>query len=117
MHNYSLLFVAVASYEQENFHNANREAFCFCWETNIFLFSSSINIKHISYLSKEVGYSFLHPDYELINKEMLEEAKACNLGINTWTVNDPEEVKNLMAWNVGGVISNCPDMCLKVLGR
>ena len=82
-----------------------------------FLFSSSINIKHISYLSKEVGYSFLHPDYELINKEMLEEAKACNLGINTWTVNDPEEVKNLMAWNVGGVISNCPDMCLKVLGR
>ena len=82
-----------------------------------FLFSSSINIKHISYLSKEVGYSFLHPDYELINKEMLDEAKACNLGINTWTVNDPEEVKNLMAWNVGGVISNCPDMCLKVLGR
>ena len=82
-----------------------------------FLFSNPINIKHISYLSKEVGFSFLHPEYKVLNEEMLEEAKACGLGINAWTINDPEEVKNLMAWGVEGTITNDPEMCLKTIGR
>ncbi|MGN1190291.1 MAG: glycerophosphodiester phosphodiesterase [Candidatus Ornithospirochaeta sp.] len=82
-----------------------------------FLFTSPIDIRHISYLSREVGYSFLHPEYKVINKEMLEEAKECGLGINAWTVNTPEEMENLIAWGVEGTITNCPDMCLKVLGR
>ena len=82
-----------------------------------FLFTNPINIKHISYLAKEVGFSFLHPEYKVISEEMLNEAKACGLGINAWTINDPEEVRNLMAWGVEGTITNDPKMCLKAIGR
>ena len=48
---------------------------------------------------------------------MLNEAKACGLGINAWTINDPEEVKKLNAWGVEGTITNDPEMCLKTIGR
>ena len=82
-----------------------------------FLFTNPINIKHISYLAKEVGFSFLHPEYKVISEEMLNEAKACGLGINAWTINDPEEVKKLNAWGVEGTITNDPEMCLKTIGR
>ena len=82
-----------------------------------FLFSNSINIKHISHLAKEVAFSYLHPDYKVISEEMLQETKACGLGINAWTINDPEEVKRLMAWGVEGTITNDPEMCLKTIGR
>lgn len=82
-----------------------------------FLFTSPINPRHISYLSKEVGYSYLHPEYKVIDGEMLKEAKECGLGINTWTVNAPEEMKTLMEWGVEGTITNCPDICLRMLGR
>ena len=82
-----------------------------------FLFSNSINIKHISHLAKEVAFSYLHPDYKVISEEMLQETKACGLGINAWTIHDPEEVKRLMAWGVEGTITNDPEMCLKTIGR
>ena len=82
-----------------------------------FLFSNSINIKHISHLAKEVAFSYLHPDYKVISEEMLQETKACGLGINAWTINDPEEVKRLMAWGVEGTITNDPEMCLKTIRR
>ena len=82
-----------------------------------FLFTNPINIRHISYLSREVGLAFLHPEYKVINSEMLKEAKTCGLGINVWTVDEPEKVENLLMWGVEGVITNDPEVCLKTLGR
>lgn len=59
----------------------------------------------------------LHPDFALIDDEMVREAKDLGIGINAWTINSEEELRKLIAWDVKGCITNSPDMCLAVLGR
>ena len=39
------------------------------------------------------------------------------IGLNVWTVNTEDRMRQLMAWDVNSVISNYPDMCLRLLGR
>lgn len=78
------------------------------------LYSSVVAPRHLSYLASELKIDYLHPDYHLVNDEMIKECKENGVGINTWTVNDERECRNLKERGVSGVISNYPDMCLKV---
>ncbi len=79
------------------------------------LFDSSANYRHLSYLAKACGFEYLHPDYGCITDEMVRECRECGVGINTWTVNDEEKIKKLLAWDVEGCITNSPDMALASL--
>ena len=81
------------------------------------LFAKGINPRHISYIARETGIDLLHPDFNIMDDEMVREAGECGLGINAWTVNEEKEMDKLMAWNVSGTITNRPDMCLRKLGR
>ncbi len=40
-----------------------------------------------------------------------------NLAVEPWTINDEETMKKLIAWGVDGIITDRPDILLKVLGR
>lgn len=81
------------------------------------LFESVFNPLHLSYLVKECGFQYLHPDFALVNDSMLSEAKACGLSLNVWTVDKEDDLKKLMEWGVNAAITNKPDYCLKLIGR
>ena len=49
-----------------------------------------------------------HPYYKLIDEEYLTWARAANLLVNTWTVDDPVEAAQLVALGVHGIITNQP---------
>ena len=60
---------------------------------------------------------FLHPDFQLLDDEAVKECRQLGIGINVWTINTEERMRKCMDWNLRGVISNYPDMCLRLLGR
>jgi glycerophosphoryl diester phosphodiesterase len=44
-------------------------------------------------------------------------AHARNLKVETWTINDPEEMKLYLDWGVDGIITDRPDLLLEILER
>ena len=71
----------------------------------------------LAFETKEAGIQYMHPDYALLDDETVAECKRCNIGLNVWTINTEERMRQLMAWDVNTVITNYPDMCLRLLGR
>ncbi len=44
-------------------------------------------------------------------------AHARNLAVEPWTINDEETMRKLIEWGVDGIITDRPDILIKVLGR
>lgn len=57
----------------------------------------------------------LHPKKRLVNQESMRWAKARGYRVNVWTVDEPAEMKRLIALGVDGIITNRPDVLRKVL--
>ncbi|MGL4730271.1 MAG: glycerophosphodiester phosphodiesterase family protein [Clostridium sp.] len=71
-------------------------------------------IKDLSKYVKE-KFSYIHPNFSMINKEDVNNCKCRNLGVNVYTVDDEKEMKRLIDLNVNGIITNCPDKLKKVM--
>ncbi|HEX3573935.1 MAG TPA: glycerophosphodiester phosphodiesterase family protein [Rhodopila sp.] len=56
------------------------------------------------------------PDYADLNESSIREAHAFDLLVLPWTVNDPADMRRLIGWGVDGLISDRPDLALKLLG-
>lgn len=57
-----------------------------------------------------VGADALHALKYAVLPEWVEEAKACGIVYHPWTVNEPEEMKRLIAARVAGIITDYPDL-------
>jgi glycerophosphoryl diester phosphodiesterase len=56
------------------------------------------------------------PDYASLTESEVREAHALGLFVLPWTVNRPADMRRLIDWGVDGLISDRPDLALKVLG-
>jgi len=54
---------------------------------------------------------------QVMTQRFIREAHAKNIKVEPWTVNDPELMKQYIAWGVDGIITDRPDLLLEVLGR
>lgn len=57
------------------------------------------------------------PDYERVNKDMIEAAHAQNIRVIPWTVNDEKIMRKLVALDVDGLITDYPDLGVRVLAE
>ena len=71
----------------------------------------------LAYQAKDAGIEYLHPDFALLSDSVVAECLKCSVGLNVWTCNTEDRVRKLIEWNANSVISNYPDMCLRLLGR
>ncbi len=55
-----------------------------------------------------------HPDYHNLTWEVVEELHSHNIEINPYTIDDPEEIKDMIKKGVNSVITNCPDVVNRV---
>jgi len=60
------------------------------------------------------GIGYLHPWYGCITPERMAEAKDCGIGVNTWTVNEEEDIREMFRMGVDAVITNYPDRVNRV---
>jgi len=53
----------------------------------------------------------------IMTKRFIRESHAKNIKVEPWTVNDPELMKQYIAWDVDGIITDRPDLMIEILGR
>ena len=56
-----------------------------------------------------------HPWHISLSEETVKEMHEAGCEINTWTVNEYEDIKKLSAWGVDSLIGNFPDRMIEVL--
>ncbi len=66
--------------------------------------------------AKAVDAQALHPALGSIDESGITEAHKAGLAVNVWTVNDPDTMERFLSWQVDGIISNYPDILLKLRG-
>lgn len=59
----------------------------------------------------------MHPHFTMIDKKFVAWAKSKRYKINTWTVDDPGEMKRLCDLGVDAIITNKPDVLRQVVGQ
>lgn len=59
--------------------------------------------------AQKIGAFSLHPDHKLLTFEAVKSIQQHGIKVIPWTVNDPERIKTLKAWQVDGIISDFPD--------
>jgi glycerophosphoryl diester phosphodiesterase len=52
----------------------------------------------------------LHPDYTMVNEALVARARANGQQVNTWTVNEPDDMRRMIALGVNGIITDRPDV-------
>ena len=60
--------------------------------------------------ARSCGADVLHPHYGLVDAEFVERARDGGFGINAWTVDEPDDVRRLIALGIDGVMTNRPDL-------
>ncbi len=51
----------------------------------------------------------------IVTPRLIAAAKAQNIDVHVWTINDPEEMRRLIAMGVDGIITDYPDRMFKLL--
>ncbi|MCB6609872.1 glycerophosphodiester phosphodiesterase [[Clostridium] symbiosum] len=64
--------------------------------------------------TKETGAECLHPIFYNMTEEIIAEVKSQGIRINTWTVNEEEDIRTMIARGVDSVIGNYPDRVTRV---
>jgi len=61
------------------------------------------------------GYGALHPHHSAVTPELVEQAHAAGVAVNTWTCNDPDRIRWLADVGTDGIITDDPALALGVL--
>lgn len=53
----------------------------------------------------------------IVSRRFVRQAHRAGLPVKVWTVNDPADIRRLVAWGVDGIITDRPDIAREVIGR
>ena len=59
----------------------------------------------------------LHPQHALVDARLVRRSRFRGLVVNTWTVNDPDRMRQLIRLGVCGLITDRPDLALQILAE
>jgi len=62
-----------------------------------------------SEFAEKVGAYSVHPSFEFLNREFVDDAHGRGMQLYCWTVDNPEDIKKAVDLNVDGIFSNFPD--------
>ena len=60
------------------------------------------------------GHFAIHPWDRFLTKNGVEVCHRHGLQVNVWTVDDPDRMRELIGWGVDGIVTNVPDVALRV---
>lgn len=63
---------------------------------------------------KDCGIECYHPIHLSLSEEVAEEVKSHGIMINTWTVNEEEDIRTMIKRGVTSVIGNFPDRVTRI---
>jgi len=60
------------------------------------------------------GHRVLHPWVGTLTEATVAACHERGVAVNTWTIDDPAQIAELLAWRVDGIVTNAPDVALAV---
>jgi glycerophosphoryl diester phosphodiesterase len=60
------------------------------------------------------GHFALHPYTKFLNKNCIEVFHRHGLQVNSWTIDDPARMAEVIAWGIDGICTNVPDIAVAV---
>ena len=63
------------------------------------------------------GHSALHPNVKTLTQHVINTMHLHDLSVNTWTIDDPVRMAELLEWGIDGLCTNKPDVALEVIAR
>lgn len=67
------------------------------------------NIDEAIHFAETIMTKAIHPNYQLLTKDKVNELQNLGYKVNTWTVNEPEAIALMKSYEVDGIISDFPD--------
>jgi len=71
---------------------------------------------HIVERARELGAEAIHPEASVVSAALVEEAHAAGLAVYVFTVDDPAQMRQLLALGVDGLFTNHPDRMRALVG-
>lgn len=68
-----------------------------------------------AWLAAFAPHEFRHPHHTLVDERLMAWARREGYRVNTWTVNEPDEMRRLLALGVDGIITDYPDRLAEIL--
>lgn len=65
-------------------------------------------------LAKELGLDYLHLKADMLTEEVIEAATETGLGLNTWTVNEKEDLEKVNGLGLHSIITDFPDRLRRI---
>ncbi len=63
------------------------------------------------------GHSALHPYVKTLTRHVIDTMHLHGLSVNTWTIDDPIRMAELLDWGIDGLCTNKPDVALEVIAQ
>lgn len=67
------------------------------------------DIDQTTQFAETIKAKAIHPDYQLLNKNKVQELQNLGYKVNVWTVNEVEAIALMKSFGVDGIISDFPD--------
>ncbi len=67
-------------------------------------------------LPEITGAKAMHPHFKIIDAAYVEKTRNLGLAVNTWTVNEPEDMQRLVGLGINMIITNYPDRLKAITG-
>ncbi|WP_343705334.1 glycerophosphodiester phosphodiesterase family protein [Flavobacterium sp.] len=67
------------------------------------------NLETALAFAEKIKAKAIHPDFQLLNKENVQEMQKKGFLVLPWTVNSEEDIRKVKSYNVNGIISDNPD--------
>lgn len=60
------------------------------------------------------GHSALHPNTKFLNQKCIEVFHSHGMQVNSWTIDDPARMAQVIEWGIDGICTNVPDVAIAV---
>jgi glycerophosphoryl diester phosphodiesterase len=69
----------------------------------------------ISFFRLMTSYQAYHPSYKMVDKPLVQREHHLGHRVNVWTVNEKDQIRELVRMGIDGVITDVPDIAREVL--
>ncbi|MFM7892860.1 MAG: glycerophosphodiester phosphodiesterase, partial [Actinomycetota bacterium] len=73
------------------------------------------NPKELARDLRASGHTAIHPEVSRLTRETIDVFHDEGIKVNTWTCDDPQRMRELIAWGIDGICTNVPDVALAIL--
>lgn len=78
------------------------------------LLFSGMKLYNQAHIIKSLGINYFHPDFNDLTDEIVKSYLDNKVGLNVWTVNEIEDMKVCLSWDIDGLITNFPDRAISI---